>query len=229
MGIKERREKEKGLRKEDILKTGERLFITKGFANTTMEEIARVCELAKGTLYLYFSSKEDLLFTIIYRALSNLYELMFEYQKDIDDPVEKLRMIGKAYFEFYSKFPDHFRLLNDIHIPGKFHPPVDENRHEMIHDKVRDIWLLITKIVKDGKTSGIFKESTEPLEVAISLWSISTSMIKMHDFSTYLSGIPNMHHKSVFSDFDYLKVISVNAKRIIYSILKNPPVDFEAM
>jgi AcrR family transcriptional regulator len=227
--VKERKEKEKELRKEDILKNGEQLFIKKGFANTTMDEIAKVCELAKGTLYLYFSSKEELLFTIIYRALSNLYELMFEYQKELSDPIEKLRMVGKAYFEFYSRYPDHFRLLNDIHIPGRFHPPADENRHEMIHERIKDIWLLITKIVRDGRSSGVFKESADPLEVAISLWSISTSMIKMHDFSKYLSGMDDMHSQSVFANFDYLKVININAKRIVYSIMKNPPKDFESM
>ena len=204
MGVKERKEKEKELRREGILKNGEKLFIEKGFVNTTMDEIARVCELAKGTLYLYFSSKEELLFSIIYKALSNLYELMFEYQKNLNDPVERLRMVGKAYFEFYSKYPDHFRLLSDIHIPGKFHPAVDENRHQMIHDRIRDIWVLIIKIVKDGMDSGIFKKSTDPMEVAISLWSISTSMIKMHDFSSFVTKLDDMHADIPFLNFDYL-------------------------
>ncbi len=42
----------------------EKLFIQKGYQNTTMTEIAKKSKLAKGTLYLYFSSKKRSLFYI---------------------------------------------------------------------------------------------------------------------------------------------------------------------
>ena len=70
MGVKERKERERELRKDDIIKTGEKLFIEKGFSSTTMDEIAGACELAKGTLYIHFKSKEELLSAIMYKALT---------------------------------------------------------------------------------------------------------------------------------------------------------------
>ena len=230
MGVKERKEREKELRREEILKTGERLFIEKGFNNTTVDEIAQACELAKGTLYLYFGSKEELLSAIMYKALTELYELMSSYQSGISDPIEKLRMIGVAHFEFYEKYPEHFRLLNDIHMPGKFHPDVHDQTHELLHERIRSIWALNMEIVKDGINKGVFKGSTDPLEVAISLWSISTTMIRMHDFKNYMVNKTGHDHTDMpFASFDFLNVITINAKRIIYSILKNPPADFDLM
>jgi len=75
---------------------------------------------------------------------------------------------------------------------------------------------------------GVFKESTDPLEVAISLWSISTAMIAMHDFVKMMSGIDKNHISDLpFAEFDFIGGISLNAKRVIFSILKNPPADFD--
>ncbi len=230
MGVKERKEREKVLRRDEILKTGEKLFIEKGFGNTTMDEIARACELAKGTLYLHFKSKEELLSAIMYKALTELYELMFKYQSGISDPVERLRKIGEAYFEFYNKYPEHFRLLNDVHVPGKFHPDANDESHKMLHERIRSIWGLNMGIVKDGINNGVFRETADPLEIAISLWSISTVMIRMHDFKKYMLEANRHDHADMpFYKFDFLNVITVNAKRIIYSILKNPPADIDLM
>jgi AcrR family transcriptional regulator len=230
LGVKERKEREKELRRDEIIKTGEKLFIGQGFSNTTMDEIARKCELAKGTLYLYFKSKEELLSVILYRALTELYELMKRYQSGVDDPVERLRMIGVAHFEFYEKYPEHFRLLNDIHVPGKFHPGSDDEKHNQLHDRIKSIWSLNMGIVKDGIAMGVFKESTDPLEVALSLWSISTAMIRMHDFKKFIFGIAEHDHADLpFANFDFLNVVAVNARRIVFSILKNPPAEFEMM
>ncbi len=51
----------------------EKLFIQKGYQNTTMTEIAKKSKLAKGTLYLYFSSKKKI---SILHLLSELLELL---------------------------------------------------------------------------------------------------------------------------------------------------------
>jgi AcrR family transcriptional regulator len=195
-----------------------------------MDDIARACELAKGTLYLHFKSKEELLSEIIYKAFTMLYEMMSSYQNGIIDPIERLRKIGEAHFEFYHKYPEHFRLLNQIHSAGKVRPDIEDEKHNMIHEIIMSIWNLNMEIIKDGKQKGIFKESADPLEVAVSLWSVSTSMIALHDFVSSMSGIPGHNVADMpFVQFDFLNTIKINARRIIYSILKNPPADFDLM
>lgn len=49
------------LRRRDLMDAAERIFIHKGFAVTTVDEITHAAGVAKGTFYLYFRSKEDLL------------------------------------------------------------------------------------------------------------------------------------------------------------------------
>ncbi|MEO8168159.1 MAG: helix-turn-helix domain-containing protein, partial [bacterium] len=60
MGIIERKEREKEHRREDIIAAAQKIFFEKGLPSATMDEIAEAAELSKGTLYLYYKSKEDL-------------------------------------------------------------------------------------------------------------------------------------------------------------------------
>ena len=64
MGIAERKQREKEQRRQHILQVAETIFLEKGINSSTMDEIAAVCELSKGTLYLYFKSKEELFLDI---------------------------------------------------------------------------------------------------------------------------------------------------------------------
>ena len=51
-------------RKELILTAAERIFVHKGFSDATVSEVAREAGLSDATIYEYFSSKEELLFSI---------------------------------------------------------------------------------------------------------------------------------------------------------------------
>lgn len=61
MGTHERKEREREHRREDILDAAQHVFFEKGLPTATMDEIAEIAELSKGTLYLYYKSKEDLI------------------------------------------------------------------------------------------------------------------------------------------------------------------------
>ena len=56
------RERKKAKVRESLIRTSFRLFSTKGYAETTLEEIADDCDVTVQTLLRYFGSKDDLLF-----------------------------------------------------------------------------------------------------------------------------------------------------------------------
>jgi hypothetical protein len=58
MTVATRREREQHMRRETILDAGRKLFKDKGFEATTVDEIAALAELGKGTIYSYFKSKD---------------------------------------------------------------------------------------------------------------------------------------------------------------------------
>jgi len=73
MGLLERREKEKDSRRMLILKSARTLFFAKGFKNVTVDKIARFSELGKGSIYLYFNSKEEIYAQILLHDIDKFH------------------------------------------------------------------------------------------------------------------------------------------------------------
>jgi AcrR family transcriptional regulator len=69
MGIKERKEREREMRRQQIMVAAKRVFTQSGYEKSTMEDIAREAELSPGTIYLYFKSKDELYASLCLRLL----------------------------------------------------------------------------------------------------------------------------------------------------------------
>jgi len=63
-------------KRQQIMKAAEKLFMTRRFHEIKMDEVAQAAKVGKGTLYLYFKDKEDLLFETITSGLDELYKLL---------------------------------------------------------------------------------------------------------------------------------------------------------
>lgn len=70
-----RKEREKLARQQEILAAARSLFLSKGYHETTLEEIARHAEFGKGTIYNYFNSKEDLFRAINHQLFDRLLQV----------------------------------------------------------------------------------------------------------------------------------------------------------
>ncbi|PTA69025.1 TetR/AcrR family transcriptional regulator [Deinococcus arcticus] len=75
---------EKHQRRDDILRAAERLWTTTSYAELSMNQVAREAGLAKGTLYLYFDTKEELFLALLsehlHRWISATADLFLERQ-----------------------------------------------------------------------------------------------------------------------------------------------------
>lgn len=67
-----RKERERFIKRGEILHAATQLFAEKGFMNTTIDDIAEKAEFGKGTIYNYFSSKEEM-FSVILEEISISY------------------------------------------------------------------------------------------------------------------------------------------------------------
>jgi AcrR family transcriptional regulator len=92
-----RRERQKIERERRILAAARRLFDRKGFAATSMEEVAARAGLAVGTLYNYFPSKDQLLFAISRSDTEHLLNIGERILADPpDDPVEAIAALTEV-------------------------------------------------------------------------------------------------------------------------------------
>lgn len=65
MGTIARKQREKAARRRAIQRAALRCFRTRGYDATTLDDVARAAEVAKGTVYLYFSGKADLFASLL--------------------------------------------------------------------------------------------------------------------------------------------------------------------
>lgn len=92
-----------------ILDGAEKIFAAKGFAGSKVEEIAEQAGVAKGTIYLYFPSKEEVFISLIEERVNELISLVQERIKGLDCAIKILRLQVKTQIEFYT---EHAGLLD---------------------------------------------------------------------------------------------------------------------
>jgi AcrR family transcriptional regulator len=111
MGTAERREREKQKRREHILKTARKLFWKKGFPGSTMPDIAKAAELAPGTLYLYFPSKEAIYIELLAEGFGQLRDrLIGAVRPDDETPAQAAALID-AFIGYARECPEYFDII----------------------------------------------------------------------------------------------------------------------
>jgi AcrR family transcriptional regulator len=179
MGTAERKQRERELRKKQILKAAEKIITKKGMQNTTMDEIAESCELSKGTLYLYFKNKEELIFSLLIMILDNFIKIMESNLKKQDSFQSRFATIGESYLEFYHKYPYQFKIMN--HAPEQ-HPEIEHTARELESELMArntKVWSMVESVIQEGIDIGLIRKDINPLEIGISLWASSNGMIQI--------------------------------------------------
>ena len=104
MSIDERRKREKKYRRETIIQAAKELIQEKGLDAVTMDEIAKRSELSKGTLYLNFPSRDELVYSINSKGFNLINEKLSEILLSGDTGEKMLRtlfMFGVKAFRIY--------------------------------------------------------------------------------------------------------------------------------
>ncbi len=178
MGTAERREREKEQRRNAIIDAAETVFFSKGLEHATMDDVADKAELSKGTLYLYFKSKEELYLAIHLRG-NRILKKMFEaavarYERGI----EKVRAVGQAYMEFYKKYPDYFHAMIYYESRAFDYEDRDSIAVQCLEMGKSTLDTLI-EAIEYGKRDGTIRADIDAKKTAISLWGQSTGIIQI--------------------------------------------------
>ncbi|HZE21639.1 MAG TPA: helix-turn-helix domain-containing protein, partial [Desulfobaccales bacterium] len=90
-------------RTREILAAARRLLDQQGLEALTMEEIAAAAGVAKGTLYLYFQSKDDLIQALITMVGKNILKDLEAALQAPGEPPEKLKRIVTVLVEYLNR------------------------------------------------------------------------------------------------------------------------------
>jgi AcrR family transcriptional regulator len=133
------------------MEAGEMLFRDHGFDAVTVEQVAETADVAKGTFFNYFESKETLLGALLIERTQSLLD---EPPGDDKEPVDRIRTLFAALREelapYVHLFPRMFAYA--VTHPQAPHPAADRPA----------LWQALAEIVQDGQDVGVFREDLDP-------------------------------------------------------------------
>jgi len=176
MGIKERKERERGRRRQQIMIAAKRVFSEKSFNKATMEDIAREAELSPGTIYLYFKNKDELFASLSLRILHYMSIRLEHVHKEKDqDPAQKIQALKEALYEVYEFDP--LVLINMFHLQSS------ETLKNLSPDLLKDIKELsrssfasMARIFEEGIQKGDFIDR-HPVALADIVWALFSGIV----------------------------------------------------
>jgi TetR/AcrR family transcriptional regulator len=180
MGITERKEREKENRKESIIDAAQKVFFEKGLLLSTMDEIAETAELAKGTLYLYYHSKEDLYLAVMMRGLVVLKSMFEEVIKKHRSVVPTIVLLSHTYTLFFEQHKNYFRMLHFFNTP-QFHKQVSSEMMTTCDRFNQTLWSMITQIIDRGKKEQKIRPDLDAMEIVVVLWTNASSLLMRID------------------------------------------------
>ena len=213
MGTQERKEREKELRRETILRAATKVFFDKGLQNATMDEIAEAAELSKGTLYLYYKSKEDLYLAVMNVGFDILHEMFDHALASAATSVEKLRVLGDTYQEFFRKHRNYFRMFHFLQNP-QLHKQVSEEMREISRLHNQRVWDLAVGVLRRGVQEGVLRPDVDPSEMAVLLWSSTNAILMQIDYQ--------YDHWRHTLGIDMERVLRTSSTLLLESILTDP-------
>ncbi len=211
MGTNERRKREKANRRNAILDAAEAIFFKKSVEQSSMDEVAKKAELSKGTLYLYFHSKEELFHGIVHRGLTILLDMFQKVALGDATGIEKIRDIGRAYFHFSESYPDYAKSMlhhekRDINLKDLENNP---NMAKCNADGSK-IFTIMQDILLEGIKDGTIDPTIDPVRMSMVLWAHASGIMNLiqmkGDLIKHLSGVDKtaimeysmqMHSKSL--------------------------------
>jgi TetR/AcrR family transcriptional regulator, fatty acid metabolism regulator protein len=145
-------------RREEILKAAQEVFAKKGFQEATVSDVAQQAGVSDTTIYEYFSTKEDLLFSIPMETSLKAMELE-SFLHYIRGSSNKLRAIIYHYLQFYQNNPDYASVVMLI---------LKQNRNFLqteTYQIIRKGFRIILDVIEEGIATGEFQKNTDPLLV----------------------------------------------------------------
>lgn len=157
--------------RELILDAVDRLLARYGYKKMTIDDLAHEVGIGKGTIYLHFRSKEEIVFSHIDRVVAGVLQRLNAIAASDDAPAEKIRqmLIARVMFRFESV--QHFseslsEVLRDLR------QGLLERRHRYFEQEAE----VIAIVLKEGQRTRAFRRR-DPVETARALVAATNSLL----------------------------------------------------
>lgn len=178
-----RRKKEPlSVHREKIVSAATQLFMEKGVASTTVDEIAKASGYSKATLYVYFENKEEIFFSLVNKHMKNLYETInhiIEHRpKTQEEWTDNYLEVCFYIQRICRKYPIYFEGMI-----GNINTDITSDTTPQIYKDIYSVGLQLGETIKIMLEQGVelkyLKTSINADEIMIFFWSALSGIIRM--------------------------------------------------
>ncbi len=167
------RTKEKEVRTAEIEQAARKVFLSRGFQAATIQEIAEQAGIAKGTVYLYYESKDDLYTALLLPNLEFLSEklnaLLGEVEREkLESGGELLDAIGDMLIELQARDPEMVLIYQGFQV-GTFITSVSKETRERLNGFTRQNFQAFRGIFAKAAELGLLRD-LDARKAADAIW-----------------------------------------------------------
>jgi len=134
-----------------ILKVSKALFSRLGLVKTTVDEIAKLARIGKGTIYHYFKSKDDIFAEVIQKESNILQEKIQQALKSEHNPQGKLCAFVKTRFRHLKELTNYYSALTDDYL--QHYVFIEEARRKHLEKEIQTV----RDLLDEGVEKGVFE------------------------------------------------------------------------
>jgi AcrR family transcriptional regulator len=117
MGITERRIREKDKMRSAILATAWQMVKEEGWQSLSIRKIAEAIEYSVPVIYDHFENKEAILMEFGKEGFDLLSKKVLQAKEKVEDPLEQIRLMAEAYWNFALKNREYYQLMYGVGMP----------------------------------------------------------------------------------------------------------------
>lgn len=174
-----RRKKEpRSVHRENIVSAASALFVEKGIAAASMDDIAKAAGYSKATLYVYFKNKEEIVGILVLNSMKKLYDYISCALAQHENTETRYRFICRSLVQYQEEFPFYFKMVLDkinIDFESQGYLPEEKETYQIgeeINDKIKDFLL-------SGMEKGDLRSDLEIMPTIFNFWGMLSGIIQL--------------------------------------------------
>lgn len=174
-------------RRKEVVDAAARLFASRGFHGTSMDDIANEVGMLKGSLYYWIESKESVLIEIIRGAITSALAEAREIAARDLPASERLRLLIHSHIKSWEENPHNFDVFN-----SEFRWIVGEEHIANHRRQAAELEQYYKDVVRDGMSSGEFPLKSDDITIVV------------NGIFGMLNWFPRWYHADGWASSDYI-------------------------
>lgn len=174
-----RRKKEpKSVHREKIASAASVLFMNKGIAATSMDDIAKAAGYSKATLYVYFENKEEIVGILVLDSMKKLYHYIASALEQQETTREQYNFICRGLMQYQEEFPFYFKMVLDkinINFESRDYLPEEKETYQIgeeINEKIKEFLIA-------GMDKGDLRGDLKIMLTIFNFWGMLSGLIQL--------------------------------------------------